>query len=260
MSTGLTVDREQHLLALLQDNGNVSTSQVASELGVSEMTIRRDLTRLEHKGMVRRVHGGAVLASDNDPGYWLRHKRYRVEKEAIGRAAAAMVESGQTIFLDTGTTAMEVARNLIRRSLQGPFTARVVTHAVNIAAEMVAHANLNVYQIGGPTDATIFGATGLAAVKQIEELNFDIFFMGVSGVDLEAGLTNSNPVGVETKRAALGRAREVFAIADSSKWGHVSFTTIAPLSAVGHLITDASIPRNATEIAARAGVEVIVAD
>lgn len=259
MATDLRVDREQYLLDLLQDRGSASTRRIAADLGVSEMTIRRDLSRLEHKGLARRVHGGAVLASDKDPGYWLRHKRFQPQKQAIGTHAATLVKAGQTVYLDTGTTAMEVARGLVRRALNEDFKTRVVTHAVNTAAELVGHPSLAVYQIGGPTEASTFGTTGKIAVEQIENLYFDIFFMGVSGVDPDAGFTNSNPVGVETKRAALRRAREVCVVADSSKWDHVSFATIAPLAAATRLVTDASFPPEAHSRISPMGVEVILA-
>jgi len=257
MATPIKSSRTQAILELLAERGSVSLKDLTALLDASEMTLRRDLKDLEVRGLARRVHGGAVLASDRDPGYWLRFKQFQKEKRAIGIAAARQVESGQSIYLDTGTTAIEVARALVRRSLEENLKVRVSTHAINIGAELAGHPNITLHQIGGEVYPDTFGASGPATLAQIGALNFDLFFLGVSGIDIVAGWTASSPVGIDVKQAVLQRARRVFAIADSSKWEKVCFASITPVDAVDGWHTDARLPVEVGNALRQRGVNVL---
>jgi DeoR/GlpR family transcriptional regulator of sugar metabolism len=256
MATPLKSSRTQAILELLSESGSVSLKELTEKLAASEMTLRRDLKDLEARGLARRVHGGAVLASDRDPGYWLRFKQFQKEKRSIGVAAAQQIEAGQSIYLDTGTTAIEAARALVRRSLEENLRFRVTTHAINIGAELAGHPNITLHQIGGEIYSDTFGATGPAALAQIAALNFDVFLLGVSGADPVAGWTASSPVGVEIKQAVLERARRVCAIGDSSKWEKVCFASITPLDAVDAWITDQRLAPEVCDALGARGVRV----
>jgi DeoR/GlpR family transcriptional regulator of sugar metabolism len=256
MATPLKSSRTQAILELLSESGRVSLKELTDKLAASEMTLRRDLKDLEARGLARRVHGGAVLASDRDPGYWLRFKQFQKEKRSIGVAAAQSIEAGQSVYLDTGTTAIEVARALVRRSLEENLKVRVTTHAINVGAELAGQPNITLHQIGGEIYPDTFGATGPAALQQIASLNFDVFLLGVSGADPAAGWTASSPVGVEIKQAVLERARRVCAIGDSSKWEKVCFASITPLDAVDAWITDARLDASVCDALGARGVRV----
>ncbi len=260
MPHSLKTSRTQTILKALGEQGNVSIRNLSSTLNVSEMTLRRDLSDLESRGLVRRVHGGAVLASDRDPGFWLRYREFQKEKRLIGQAAAALIQPDQTIYLDTGTTSIEVARALVRRSLEEDLRVRVVTHAINVGAELAGNPKISLHQIGGEIFPETLGATGRETVRQIRALNFDLFFLGVSGGDPSAGWTNSSPVGIDTKQAALERAKKTHVVADSSKWGKVSFLTVAPLNGVDGWITDSGMSRTEQKKLRGLGLTVTVAN
>lgn len=245
---------------MLGETGNVSIRSLSEKMNVSEMTLRRDLGELESRGLVRRVHGGAVLASDRDPGYWLRYKQFQKEKRIIGTATASLIQADQTVYLDTGTTAIEVARALVRRSLEENLRVRVVTHAINVGAELAGNPKISLHQIGGEIFPDTLGATGRESVQQILALNYDLFFLGVSGAEQSAGWTNSSPVGIDTKQAVIERAKKTFVIADSSKWGKVSFLPVAPINGVDGWITDSGMPAGEQNKLHRLGVPVIVAN
>jgi DeoR/GlpR family transcriptional regulator of sugar metabolism len=259
MATPIKSSRAQAILELLSERGSVALKDLTALLDASEMTLRRDLKDLEARGLARRVHGGAVLASDRDPGYWLRFKQFQKEKRAIGAFAARQVEPGQSIYIDSGTTAIEVARALVRRSLEENLKVRVTTHAINVGAELAGHPNITLHLIGGEIYPDTFGASGPATLLQIDTLNFDLFFLGVSGADTVAGWTASSPVGIDVKQAVLKRARRVFAVADSSKWERICFASITPIDAVDGWVTDARLPPQVGDALRLRGVKVLQA-
>ena len=235
----LARDRSQQILVLLEAQGSLSNALLAQTLGVSNMTVRRDLLDLEHQGLVRRVHGGVELPSSPDRGFSLRSRQGRVAKQAIGRAAALRVESGETVYLDAGSTAMELALSLKVRPLK---RVKIVTHAINIAAEFAGLPNFSLIQVGGEIFGQTFAATGPLALETLSKLRFDRLFLATQGFSLEAGLTDSNLLEAEVKQSVIRQAAEVILIADSSKWRRTSFAQVAPLSAVSRLITDAGFP------------------
>lgn len=234
----LPVDRLQHIIALIERNGSQTNAELAETLNVSLMTVRRDIIELEHRGLLRRVHGGVQSAASPDRGFSLRSRQQRSAKQAIGASAAALVEEFQTIYLDAGSTAMELALSLRQRSVKG---VRVVTHAINIASELAGLSHISLVQIGGEVFGQTFAATGPFAVTCIRALSFDQCFVSAQGFDLQAGLTDSNLLEVEVKQAVLERAKRAVLIADSSKWGVTSFAKVAPLGVVAQIITDAGI-------------------
>ena len=230
--------RLEQILNMTESHGAVTNAAIATQLGVSLMTVRRDIIELEHRGLLRRVHGGVQSASSPDRGFSLRSRQQRSAKHAIGAVAALLVEDFQTIYLDAGSTAMELALSLRQRSVKG---VRVVTHAVNIASELAGLSQISLVQIGGEVFGQTFAATGPFAVSCIRALSFDQFFVSAQGFDLHAGLTDSNLLEVEVKQAVLERAKRAVLIADSSKWRVTSFARVAELGVISQIITDAGI-------------------
>jgi len=253
----LARDRSRQILILLEAQGSLSNAHLARTLGVSSMTVRRDLLDLEHQGLVRRVHGGVELPSSPDRGFSLRSRQDRLAKQAIGRAAAALVTSGETVYLDAGSTAMELALSLKVRPLE---RVRIVTHAINIAAEFAGLPNFSLVQVGGEILGQTFAATGPLALETLGKLRFDKLFLSAQGFGVEAGLTESNLLEAEVKQVALRQAAEVILIADASKWRRTAFARVAPLSAVSKVVTDAGFPQGDRALLSDLALETLYAD
>lgn len=247
-------ERLQRILELIGRQGSLTNAALARALEVSTMTVRRDLDILECQGYLRRVHGGARAVDELDVGYGLRQGRNVGAKRRIGARAAEFVQNGETIYLDAGTTTMEVARALKRRSLHG---VRVVTHAVNIAAELSGSPGLGVLQVGGELFLQTYSATGPLALETIRRFSFDRLFLAAQGVDLAAGLTNSSLLEAEVKNAAIAASRWVCLVCDASKWGRVTFAPCGSLGDIDLFITDARLPPEARIKLVELGLEVI---
>lgn len=252
----LSEERRRHLLETLDEQGTLETVPVAQKLGVSEMTIRRDLADLERRGLVRRVHGGAQTTREADVGYLLRLKRNPGAKQQVGSLAAQQVCSHETIYLDAGTTCMELARALKRRDLRG---VNVLTHAVNVAAELAGHPSFTVIQVGGELYAETFAATGPTALATIAQFSFDRMFLSAQGLHPKFGVTNSNLLEVAVKTAAMSRARWVGLVVDSSKWNRQALARIADVGALSMVISDDALPPEARHFLQTARVEVAFA-
>lgn len=248
----LSEERRRHLLETLDEQGALETVPVAQRLGVSEMTIRRDLADLERRGLVRRVHGGAQTTREADVGYLLRLKRNPGAKQQVGMLAAQQVCSHETIYLDAGTTCMELARALKRRDLR---SVNVLTHAVNIAAALAGHPSFTVIQVGGEIYAETFAATGPTAVATIEQFSFDRMFLSAQGLHPKSGVTNSNLLEVAVKTAAMSRASWVALVVDSSKWNRQALARVADVSELDLVISDDALPPEARRFLRAAHVE-----
>lgn len=247
--------RYKAILELLQRNGTVHVGQLAQDLGVSEVTVRRYLSQMEREGLVVRFHGGAVLpqAVVRDLSFREKETAHREEKERIARAAAALVEDGMAIALGAGTTVAAVARALAdRRDLT------VVTNAINIAWELAHRPGTRLVVTGGELRESSYCLTGPAAEATLRDLFVDIAFIGVNGLHPAHGFSTPHPGEALIHRALINRARRAVVVVDHSKWGRVAFSRIAPLHQVHTVITDDKAPSEMVEELRRAGLEVIV--
>src|SRR5271163_4645174 len=183
----LTTHRKQQILSLLKRNGQVIAKDVSRSMGVSEDTIRRDLRELAQAGLLQRVHGGALPASPAVADFAGRERLRHEGKIAIGIAAAAMIQPGQVVILDGGTTAREIARHL---SIELRVT--IATHSPTIALELIHHPLIEVILIGGRLFKHSVVTVGAAAVESIGQIHADMFFMGVTGVHPQTGLTTGD--------------------------------------------------------------------
>lgn len=235
----LAQERRRLILRILQSEGSVRTQELCLKLSVSDMTIRRDFVELEKLGYLKRVHGGAVASMLDSLSHDSRAKLHLREKRLIAFRALDLIPSGGTIYLDSGSTAFELARALQELPADKRETIRVVTHASNIAASLAERRVIkSIYQIGGELDLLTLAATGPQAVNQISRLNFDLFFMGAGGIDPDAGWTNQDFAEVTIKHAVMKQARKTFVIAHSAKWGTVGFAPIVPLNSIQGWVTD----------------------
>jgi DeoR/GlpR family transcriptional regulator of sugar metabolism len=231
----LTTHRKQLLLTRLQQDGKLVAKELSQEFGVSEDTVRRDLREMAQEGLLLRVHGGALPASPAVADFATREEIRHQGKVAIGRAAAAMIRAGQVVILDGGTTAREVARH-IPRDLQ----ATVVTHSPTVALELVPHVSIEVILLGGRLFRHSVVAVGAACLEGIAKIRADVFFMGVTGIHPQTGLTTGDYEEAGIKRALVGAAAETYVLASAEKLGAASPYKVTDLNGVTGIITEKS--------------------
>ncbi|MEV5357020.1 DeoR/GlpR family DNA-binding transcription regulator [Streptomyces sp. NPDC052693] len=234
MSAG---DRLDLTLRLVQNAGKLSVSELAERLGVSEMTVRRDLNALESQGLLRRVHGGAVPVRTREEGggFVTRREWQTVTKDRLGAAVAAMIEPGSRVLLDAGTTTVHVAEHLAERA---PLTVAVLSLQ---AAEVLADKpDIELLVVGGRSRPGERSLVGPLALRTLETLSFDCFVMSIGGVHAERGWTEFSLDDAAVKQVGLVQAVRTIAVADATKLGVRAFSRVAPLSAVGAFVTDAA--------------------
>jgi DeoR/GlpR family transcriptional regulator of sugar metabolism len=249
----LAEQRRALILDEVRRRGGVRVNELTRKLNVSDMTVRRDLDTLAHQGMVEKVHGGAVPVAEarsHEPGFEEKAGLEPGAKEAIARAAASMVAPGSAIALSGGTTTYALAHHL----LDVP-DLTVVTNSVRVAdvfhtrqrsgsgrpQRAVHPGTATVVLTGGvrtPSDSLV----GPVADRAIRSLHFDLLFLGVHGLSVEAGLSTPNLAEAETNRQLVRSARRVVVTADHTKWGTVGLSSFAALDEVSTLVTDAGIP------------------
>jgi DeoR family fructose operon transcriptional repressor len=255
-SRGRAVDRRRRIASLLRERGSVRASELSDLFGVTDETIRRDLTHLAETGILRRLHGGAVAEPTRaETNFARRLREHESEKLGIAKAAAQLVSDGSTIIIDSGTTTVHFARALTeKRDLV------VITNAVTNAVELMDYPNITLVLTGGLVRPTTFGAVGDMAVSNLGELRVDVTFLAISGVSLEGGLTYPSFEEAAVKRAMIAAASEVVLLADQSKFGRDSLVRVAPLDVLGKIVTSPGVEPSLLEHARELGIEVIVAD
>lgn len=232
----LTSQRKQYILAILQRDGHVIAKHLSQELSLSEDTIRRDLRELAHEGLLQRVHGGALPASPAVVNFAGREELSIDAKRAIGKAAALLIKDGQVVFVDGGTTAVQLARHLPQA-----LRATIVTHSARIAVELVEHPHVEVILIGGRLFKHSIVSVGAAALAAISAIRADIYFMGVTGIHPEAGLSTGDFEEAHVKQALCKHAAETYVLASHEKLGAASQYLVVGLSEVSGLIVDSSV-------------------
>jgi DeoR/GlpR family transcriptional regulator of sugar metabolism len=233
----------------------VGYAELAAEFDVSEMTIRRDVEALEMLGVVRRIVGGAIAlkGKDSEPSFETRVANAAEEKHHIADAVAELVGPNETLIIDSGSTALAVAKALKGRELG----LTVVTPSLLVALELIDEPGTSVVLTGGELRPGELSTIGPATENTLHSYNCDTFVMGVAGIDAERGISDYHQGESQVKRAASQRADRVIVAADQSKLGRVTFVSIAPLSEIDIIVTDGA-PDHAALVAARGvGVDVI---
>ena len=252
----LAEERRYRIVEILyeRDSGLVSVTELSDLLGVSTMTVRRDLDWLKGKDLLRRVHGGAVVreALDDEKPFLERGKEFSQEKQLIGRAAAQLVRDGEVIILDAGTTTQQVARNLSDK--QG---LTVVTNALPVAEELSRYPQISTILLGGILKHRELCTVGPPVTEELSRLSADRLFLSAAGFTLQKGATDPDLRETEVKQAMIRAARQVILVTDSSKWGGVTFAQITTLDAIHRIVTDDAIPAAAIEALETEGIEVV---
>lgn len=229
----LSAQRKTHLLDLLGRDGRIVAKDVATELGVSEDAIRRDLRELAEEGRLRRVYGGAIPIPADEPPVRERHAVATESKERVARQAVARILPGSTIVLDAGTTTLAMARML-------PTGAglTVITASPSVALAVAEHSDARLILIGGELSRHSLVTGGGLAMEAIQHLAADTFFLGVTGIDPERGLTTGELDDAVTKRAIASRCTETVVLASEEKIGAVARYPVLPFDAVTAIVTD----------------------
>jgi DeoR/GlpR family transcriptional regulator of sugar metabolism len=247
----LVSQRKQHILDVLKRDGQIIAKALSEQLYLSEDTIRRDLRELAGAGLLQRVHGGALPSSPAVVNFEGRRQISTEGKAEIGRAAAAMVLPGQVVILDGGTTALQVAR-----SLAPDLRATVITHSPTIAVALADHPTVEVVLIGGKLFKHSVVAVGAAAIEAIGQFHADTFFMGVTGIHPEIGLTTGDLEEAHIKRALSAAAADTIVLATAEKLNTASPYVIGPVSEISGIVTERSVPAEATAPFEKLGIAV----
>ena len=249
----LNEERRRAIVEMLDRDGRLLVTDLARRFHTSQVTIRKDLEVLHEQRQLHRTHGGALPAREralDDPTLREKEQLHRREKSLIAAAALRMVQKGQVVVLDSGTTTTAIARGLREfRNLT------VVTNAVNIAAEL-AGTPVDVILTGGTLRKSSFSLVGPMAEETLRNLNADLLFLAVDGFDVGYGLTTPNLLEAQVNRVMIEVARRVVVVCDSSKFGRRSLSLIAPTSTIHEVITDRKIPKQDLRTLRKAGTEV----
>lgn len=252
--------RAKEILRLLLHHGKTSVDELTVILKMSPASVRRDLVRLEERGLVHRTHGGAMLAGQAvyepfrfDAAFGVREERFAKEKQRIAQAAAELIQENETVGITAGTTTTQVAQCLRHRS-----NLHIITNAVNIAMELSSSAGLDTTLTGGRMRwQGAFSLIGPAAIESLNVVVMDRVFVGVTGVDPERGATTIEADEAAVFRAMARQTKQMVVVADSSKVGMISPVIICPVTAIDILITDDGIPEDVVAAFEKAGVRVL---
>lgn len=235
--------RRSAILHRLREDSSVNVAELSEEFGVSEVTIRKDLRILNERKLLIRVHGGAIMDSTTaDTETEERHFSFKKlvnarEKEAIGKAAAAHIKNGDTILIDSGTTALEVARNLHKFN-----DLTIITNSVNAMMEAIKYKRFKVILLGGTVREQSNSLVGPLAESNLKLFYCDKLFLGVDSFSMEAGLSTPSIEEASTNQVMISRAREVIAVFDSTKINKQALAFIAMPDKLNTVITDDHIP------------------
>lgn len=245
--------RQQQMLDRISQAGEVRIADLRESFQVTEMTIRRDLEKLEEAGSIKRTFGGAIFVGQ-DVALKERSVLFMEEKMNIGRKAASLISPGESVFLDGGTTTLQVARFLPRG-----MKITVVTNALNVAAELSAK-QIPTIMTGGMLLETTHSLVGPIAAQSLAGMAFDRVFLGATGVNIEHGFSNSNIYETEIKQIAIRQSAETVIVLDHTKFGAKVLVSFAPLSGIQRMITDKSPEEALLQACIDHGVQVDIAD
>jgi DeoR/GlpR family transcriptional regulator of sugar metabolism len=251
-----TPERQKQILALLTRQGRLSVTEIVEQFSISEATARRDLESLASQGKAQRVHGGVISVEQAPPELPIleREDEQADEKKRIGLAAAELIGDKETVFLGSGTTVLEVARNLRNRK-----NLTVITNSLPVLNALAGAEGITVISLGGMLRDSEMSFIGHITEQALTEVRADKVIMGTRGLSLEHGLTNDYLQETLTDRAILKIGREVIIVADHTKVNRVSTALLAPLDSMQTFVTDSKADKKFTTALKKNGIQVIVA-
>lgn len=248
--------RRSAIIQMLKQNSNISVNELSKKFGVSEVTIRKDLNLLKERNLLVRTRGGAILhetrKDDNDTSIRFKKLANFREKQAIGRAAANLIKEGDTIIIDSGTTALQVACNLHKfRNLT------ILTNALNVAQEILSYKRFNLIMLGGNIRNASESVVGALAESNLKMFYCDKLFMGVDSFSIENGLSTPNVEEANINQIMISRSNEVIAVFDSSKVNKRALAFIAKTEKIHKIVTDEGMDKGTRSKLKSMNIEVI---
>ena len=243
-------ERTARIKSILLDEKQIEVADLRDRLEVSEVTIRKDLARLENEGFLLRRYGGAILAENPGKvvGYLKKTGVRTAEKSIIAKFAASTVTEGQNILVDAGSTTFMLVRELRERDI------RVVTNNAAVGYEFMSDSNVVVEMLGGTLRKPSGAMIGSWALENLDKVRVDKVFLGATGFDVERGFSSENAVEAEVKRKMLECGGEIIILADSAKFARPAFANFAALDEINTVITEAPPPPDASTALEKAGV------
>ncbi|CAG1009183.1 Glucitol operon repressor [Anaerolineales bacterium] len=250
-----TPERQKQILSLLSKAGRLSVAEIVEQFAISEATARRDLETLSSQGKVQRVHGGVIAIEQAPPELPIlqRENEQSDEKSRIGRVAAELISNGETVFLGSGTTVLETAKNLRERK-----NLTVLTNSLPVLNAFAGIRDITIVSLGGQLRDSELSFIGHITEQALAELRVDKVVMGTRSVSLEHGLTNDYLPETLTDRAILKIGREVIIVADHTKVNRVSTALLAPLESVQTFVTDSNADKKFLQALKRQGINLII--
>ncbi|HTV85806.1 MAG TPA: transcriptional repressor AgaR [Dyella sp.] len=254
----LVEERRRLIVEYVECNGRATVEELAARFGTSSVTIRNDLETLARNAAIARSHGGALpvtQATANDIPLNIKETRSHAQKVRIGHAAAKMIREGETIILDSGSTTVEIARQIRQMKFE---SLTVVTNALNIALELSTLPHVRVMMLGGMLRHTSYSLVGPDAEQALSRISADRLFLGVDGLDPVVGVTTPDPLEASLNALMIRVSRETVAVFDASKLGQRSLSVITPVQTLNTVITDSSAAPEMVEALQEAGVQVML--
>jgi len=251
-----TLERQKQILSLLARQRRLSVTDIVKQFSISEATARRDLESLTSQGKAQRVHGGVIAVEQAPPELPIleRESEQLEEKRRIGQAAASLVAEHESLFLGSGTTVLEVARNLRDRK-----NLTVITNSLPVLNILAGIQGITVISLGGMLRESELSFIGHLTEQAMIEVHADKVFMGTRGASLEHGFTNDYLQETLTDRAILKSGREVIMVADHTKVNRVSTVLLAPLNSVHTFVTDSRADKKFVQSLKQQGLQVVIA-
>jgi DeoR/GlpR family transcriptional regulator of sugar metabolism len=255
----LNIERKNMILELLKTKPAVTVAELAAALDVSVVTVRKMLTALDRQGLLRRTRGGAVsvVMPFRESTVADKLNAAKREKQAIAAKAYSLIENQETIYLDAGTTTLELTR-LIKKGPKRDLV--LVTNAINLVAELLDMPDIRVILTGGELRHSVISCVGPLAETSIRALHFDKAFIAANNVSLDFGPSTPVPAEAQVKRSAIESAAAAYLLCDSGKFGGASLVSIAPLTAFAAIITDTGLDEAYCTEFARAGPQLFLAE
>lgn len=254
----LVEERRRLIVEYVDKQGRATVEELAKRFHTSAVTIRNDLEALARSSAIARSHGGALPATApnaHDTPLNIKETRHHAQKLRIGQAAARLIQDGETIILDSGSTTVEIARQIRQMKFE---SLTVITNALNIALELSGLSHIRVMMLGGLLRETSYSLVGPDAEQALAKLSADRLFLGVDGLDPVVGVTTPDPLEASLNALMIRVSRETIAVFDASKLGQRSLSVITPVQQLHRVITDNSAEAKVVEALRAAGVDVML--
>jgi len=248
-------ERQQHIIDRLSEYGRITVKELCTDFQVSNVTIRNDLNELEKQGRLIRTHGGAMAIHQNaaELPFTVRMQKHSEEKERMAKAAANLIEDGEAVFIDGGTTA-----SVIRLFVQDKKDVTIITPSIEVAYYLSHHTAINIFVMGGFLKRESFSTLGASSANVIDDWNISKAFYGAYGFAVDHGLSDIHTGFIEQKRYIAGKAQTNIGMIDSSKWGKVSLDTFLNTKDIDYIITDKDTPRDMIRAMEENGINAII--